>query len=51
MQSPFETAPDAAAIPITFRHQDDLERDRPGTPRTGRQFAAANDFTASPANA
>jgi leucyl aminopeptidase len=46
MQSPFETAPDAAAIPITFATKMTWSAIARELPEPARQFAAANDFTA-----
>ena len=48
MQSPFETAPDAAAIPITFATKTTWSAIARQLPEPARQFAAANDFTAKP---
>jgi leucyl aminopeptidase len=48
MQSPFETAPDAAAIPITFATKTTWSAVARELPEPARQFAAANDFTAKP---
>src|ERR1041384_4792621 len=48
MQSPFETAPDAAAIPITFATKTTWSAIAKELPEPARQFAAANDFTAKP---
>ena len=48
MQSPFETAPDAAAIPITFATKTTWDAIARELPEQARQFAAANDFTAKP---
>ena len=48
MQSPFETAPDAAAIPITFATKTTWSAIAGELPEPARQFAAANDFTAKP---
>jgi leucyl aminopeptidase len=46
MQSPFETKPDAAAIPITFATKTTWSAIARDLPEPARQFAAANDFTA-----
>src|SRR4029453_2540921 len=46
MQSPFETKPDAAAIPITFAAKTTWSAIARDLPEPARQFAAANDFTA-----
>jgi leucyl aminopeptidase len=48
MQSPFETAPDAAAIPIIFATKATWPGIARELPEQVRQFAAANDFTAKP---
>ena len=48
MQSPFETAPDAAAIPIIFATKTNWAGIAGELPEQARQFAAANDFTAKP---
>ncbi len=48
MQFPFETAPDAAAVPITFATKTTWSTIARGLPEQARQFAAANDFTAKP---
>ena len=48
MQSPFETAPDAAAIPIIFATKTTWAGIARELPEQARQFAAANDFTAKP---
>src|SRR6187200_1653757 len=48
MQSPFETAPDAAAIPIFFATGTTWAGIARELPEPARQFAAANDFTAKP---
>ena len=48
MQSPFETAPDAAAIPIIFATRTNWAGIARALPEQARQFAAANDFTAKP---
>ena len=48
MQSPFETAPDAAAIPIIFATKTTWSAIARRAPRAGPAFAAANDFTAKP---
>jgi leucyl aminopeptidase len=48
MQSPFETAPDAAAIPILFATSTTWAGIARELPEPARQFAAANDFTAKP---
>ncbi len=48
MQSPFETAPAASAIPITFATKATWAGIREGLPAQARQFALANDFTAKP---
>ena len=48
MQSPFETAPDAAAIPIIFATKTTWAGIAKELPEQARQFAAANEFTAKP---
>src|SRR5437879_12248830 len=48
MQSPFETAPGAAAIPIIFATNTTWAGIARELPDQARQFAAANDFTAKP---
>ncbi|MEH2525164.1 leucyl aminopeptidase [Bradyrhizobium sp. AZCC 2176] len=48
MPSPFETAPDAAAIPITFTTKTTWSAIARELPEQARQFATANDFTAKP---
>jgi leucyl aminopeptidase len=48
MQSPFETAPDAAAIPIIFATKTSWAGIARELPEQARQFAAAHDFTAKP---
>src|SRR2546423_8836604 len=48
MQSPFETAPDAAAIRIIFVTRPTGAGIAKELPEQARQFAAANDFTAKP---
>jgi hypothetical protein len=48
MQSPFETVPDAAAIPILFATRTTWAGIAKELPEPSRQFAAANDFTAKP---
>ena len=48
MQSPFETAPDAAAVPIIFATKTTWAGIAGELPEQARQFAAANDFTAKP---
>ena len=48
MQSPFETVPDAAAIPILFATRTTWGAIAKELPEQSRQFAAANDFTAKP---
>jgi len=48
MQSPFETVPDAAAIPIIFATKSNWAGIARELPEQARQFAAANDFTAKP---
>ena len=48
MQSPFETAPDAAAIPIIFATKTTWPVIARELPEQAWQFAAANDFTAKP---
>jgi leucyl aminopeptidase len=48
MQSPFETTPDAAAIPITFATRTTWSAIARELPDQARQFAAANDFTGKP---
>ena len=48
MQSPFETAPIAPAIPITFATKTTWSAIARDLPEQARQFALANDFTAKP---
>jgi leucyl aminopeptidase len=48
MQSPFETAPAAAAIPILFATKTNWAGIASELPEQAQQFAAANDFTAKP---
>ncbi|MEH2504378.1 leucyl aminopeptidase [Bradyrhizobium sp. AZCC 1578] len=48
MQSPFETAPIAPAIPITFATKATWSAIAKDLPEPARQFALANDFTAKP---
>ncbi len=48
MPSPFETVPDAAAIPILFATRTTWAGIAKELPEQSRQFAAANDFTAKP---
>ncbi|WP_213286986.1 M17 family metallopeptidase [Bradyrhizobium sp. sGM-13] len=48
MQSPFETAPIAPAIPITFATKTTWSTIAKELPESARQFALANDFTAKP---
>ena len=48
MHASFETAPDTAAIPITFASQTTWSAIAGELPEPARQFAAANDFTAKP---
>src|SRR5439155_802099 len=48
MQFPFETAADAAAIPIIFATKTTWAGIAGELPEQARQFAAANDFTAKP---
>ncbi|OCK55746.1 leucyl aminopeptidase family protein [Bradyrhizobium sp. LMTR 3] len=48
MQSPFETAPIAPAIPITFATKTTWSAIAKDLPDPARQFALANDFTAKP---
>jgi leucyl aminopeptidase len=48
MPSPFETTPDAAAIPILFATRTTWAGIAKELPEHARQFAAANDFTARP---
>jgi len=48
MQSPFETAPGASAIPITFATRTTWPAIAGELPEQARQFASANDFTAKP---
>ncbi|MEH2531420.1 leucyl aminopeptidase [Bradyrhizobium sp. AZCC 1588] len=48
MQSPFETAPIAPAIPITFATKTTWSAIAKDLPEPARQFALANDFTAKP---
>ncbi|WP_065753257.1 leucyl aminopeptidase family protein [Bradyrhizobium paxllaeri] len=48
MPFPFETAPTASAIPITFATKTSWSEIAKGLPEPSRQFALANDFTAKP---
>jgi leucyl aminopeptidase len=48
MHASFETAPDTAAVPITFATQTTWSAIARELPEPARQFAAANDFTAKP---
>ncbi|MBI5321474.1 leucyl aminopeptidase family protein [Bradyrhizobium sp.] len=48
MPSVFETAPAAAAIPITFASKANWESIRGALPAEARQFAEANGFAAKP---
>jgi leucyl aminopeptidase len=48
MQSPFETASGASAIPITFATRTTWPAIACELPEQARQFASANDFTAKP---
>ena len=48
MQSPFETTPGAAAIPIIFATKTTWSAIARELPEQARRFAAANDFTAKP---
>ena len=48
MQSPFETAPAASAIPIYFATKATWAAISKELPAHARQFALANDFTAKP---
>jgi leucyl aminopeptidase len=48
MQSPFETAPDATAIPIIFATKTTWSAIARELPEQARQFASANDFTGKP---
>jgi leucyl aminopeptidase len=48
MHSLFETAPAAPAIPITFATRTTWAAIAKGLPEPARQFAVANDFTATP---
>jgi len=48
MPSPFETAPDAAAIPIIFATKTTWSAIARELPEPARQFASANDFTGKP---
>ncbi|WP_028349345.1 leucyl aminopeptidase family protein [Bradyrhizobium murdochi] len=48
MQSPFETAPIAPAIPITFATKATWSAIAKELPESARQFALANDFIAKP---
>ncbi|HET7886357.1 MAG TPA: leucyl aminopeptidase family protein [Bradyrhizobium sp.] len=48
MHSVFETAPTTPAIPITFATQATWEAVAASLPSPGRQFAAANGFSAKP---
>jgi len=48
MPFPFETAPAAPAIPITFATKTTWDAIAKELPEPARQFASANDFTAKP---
>ncbi|KRR24739.1 cytochrome C oxidase subunit II [Bradyrhizobium lablabi] len=48
MPFPFETAPTASAIPITFATKTTWSAIAKDLPEPSRQFALANDFTAKP---
>src|SRR3954469_9101665 len=48
MNSPFETAPAASAIPITFATKSNWADISKELPAQAQQFAKANDFTAKP---
>ncbi|MEH2624207.1 leucyl aminopeptidase [Bradyrhizobium sp. AZCC 1719] len=48
MQSPFETAPIAPTIPITFATKTTWSAIAKDLPEPARQFALANDFAAKP---
>ena len=48
MPIPFETAPGAPAIPITFASKSTWEAVRAGLPPVARQFAEASGFAARP---
>jgi leucyl aminopeptidase len=48
MQFPFETSPDAAAIPIIFATKTTWSAIARELPEQARQFASANDFTGKP---
>ena len=48
MQFPFETVPDAAAIPIIFATKTTWAGIARDLPEQARQFASANDFTGKP---
>jgi leucyl aminopeptidase len=48
MPSPFETAPAASAIPITFASRSTWDAIRAGLPAAARQFAVANGFSGKP---
>ena len=48
MPFPFETAPTASAIPITFATKTSWSAIAKDLPEHARQFALANDFTAKP---
>ncbi|ANW04619.1 leucyl aminopeptidase family protein [Bradyrhizobium icense] len=48
MPSPFETAPTASAIPITFATKTTWSAIAEDLPEPARRFALANDFTAKP---
>jgi leucyl aminopeptidase len=48
MPSPFETAPGASAVPITFATKSSWEAIREGLSPLERQFALANGFAAKP---
>ena len=48
MPSPFETAPDTAAVPIIFATRTSWAGIARELAEPARQFAAANDFTAKP---
>ena len=48
MQSPFETTPGAAAIPIIFATKTTWAGIASELPEQARRFAASNDFSAKP---
>ena len=48
MNSPFETAPATAAIPINFATKATWDAISKELPPQAQQFAQANDFTAKP---